>query len=360
MKKLTLKEVAEKLNVSTATLSNAFNRPSQLSQELRESILQQCKDIGYLGPSASSRKLRTNKTRVIGVMLSHQLSYSFSDPVANKMLQGLSEIFEEPEYNLLVMPARHDVQHLSGIESFVEGFIVYGPPAQDRLEELLLHRKAIIAVDFTYKDIVSINIDNRQAAREIADHAFSHKPEQVGILALRCGETSETNNDSISISQSLPSATSIQNIHLHPEASNIMVQRLNGFKQSAMRHEIYIPDSHIMHINENNQALAYQACYQLLTQSPKIKTLLCMSDRCAISAIKAAKDLGLRVPEDIMITGFDGIDSALNHTPSITTIKQPSLEKGRLAAQMFLGQRSEESTVLNAQLFVGDSCPSAM
>ncbi|MFC4702058.1 LacI family DNA-binding transcriptional regulator [Glaciecola siphonariae] len=342
-KRLTLKEVALKIGVSTATVSNAFNRPSQLSQELREEILQSCKEMGYAGPHAESRQLRTGKTKVIGVMLSHQLSYSFSDPVANMVLQGISQVFEKPEYNILVVPSRRELKSLSGLESFVEGFIIYGPPSQDRLRELIYHRKAIIAIDFTLENAVSININNQKAARECAEFAFSHHPEHTVILGLRMAQENRTAN--------------LENLTLYDPANNIMVQRLLGFQEAALASNKVISKSHIWNIPDNTHFLAYETAKYVLQQTPRPNVLLCMSDRIALSAIQAAHDLGLKVPNDVMITGYDGIDEARTSTPSVTTIEQPSLEKGRAAAEIFLGDREEENLTLHAPLVIRDSCP---
>ena len=342
--RLTLKHVAEKLSVSTATLSNAFNRPSQLSKELRDEILQECRNMGYAGPHAQSRNKRASKTRVIGVMLSNQLSYSFSDPVANQMLQGLSQIFEEPEFNLLVMPSRRGVKQLSGIESFVDGFIIYGPPAQERLDEIRYHSKSIIAIDFEMEGVTSINIENRKASQDIASHAFKHKPEHAAILGLRIADTDKlcTLNDAALLSVD----------------ENITVQRLQGFQNAAFNAEVYIPPEHIWNIPDNNKALAYQAAIQALQLVPRPSLLLCMSDRCALSAIRAAHDLGLEVPRDVMITGFDGIEEAEQNRPSLTTVAQQSIEKGKIAAEIFLGLREEKSVVLHSPLRIRESCPS--
>lgn len=341
--RLTLKTVAERLKVSTATISNAFNRPSQLSQELRESILSECKKIGYAGPGAESRSLKTAKTRVIGVMLSNQLSYSFSDPVANQMLQGLSQIFEEPEFNLLVMPSRNEIKGLNGIESFVDGFIVYGPPAPDRMRDMMFHRKAVIAVDFDHPGVVSINIDNRAAAAEIATHAFKHQPSNPSILGLRLCHVDQVR--------------SIEDLSLYDEFSNITVQRLQGFVDASIIAESYIPEHRIWHIPDNASDVAYRAAVQALQQIPRPDLLLCMSDCIGLSAIQAAKDMGLSVPHDLLVTGFDGIPESLSAETPLTTIEQPSLEKGKLAAEIFLGKREEQNIIIKASLKIRESCP---
>jgi len=341
--RLTLKAVAKHLDVSTATVSNAFNRPSQLSQELREHILTECRRLGYAGPHAESRQLRTSKTKVIGVMLSNQLSYSFSDPVANQLLQGIAQIFGQAEYNLLVMPSQKAATQLIGIDSFVEGFIVYGPPAADRMDDLLFHRKAIVTIDFEYPGLVSINIDNRKAAFSCAMHALSHKPKHPGILGLRLMDSTWVET--------------IEDKTLYNEFSNITVQRLRGYQDAAVASEIYIPESRIWSIPDNNHVYAYQAAQMALRQTPRPDLLICMSDRVALSTMAAARDMGLRVPEDLMITGFDGIEEAEMSQPSLTTIVQPSVEKGRVAAEIFLGIREEQSLILPESLKVGGSCP---
>lgn len=341
--RLTLKTVAERLNVSTATISNAFNRPSQLSQELRETILVECRKIGYAGPSAESRGLRTAKTRVIGVMLSNQLSYSFSDPIANQLLQGISQIFEKPEFNLLVMPSRNEIDGQSGIESFVDGFIVYGPPAPRRMHDLMFYKKAVVAIDFDHTGVTSINIDNRKAAATIAQHAFTHRPTHPSILGLRLFEQNHVCH--------------IENKPLFDEFSNITVQRLQGFIDASVSAESYIPEHRIWHIPDNTHDLAYQAARLALQQSPRPDLLLCMSDCIGLSAIQAANDMGLKVPDDVLITGFDGIPEAESGEVPLTTIEQPSLDKGKIAAEIFLGKRAEKSTLLHAPLRIRASCP---
>ncbi|WP_340146574.1 LacI family DNA-binding transcriptional regulator [Halomonas sp. PA16-9] len=88
-RRMTLKDLAQELNVSTATISNAFNRPDQLSPALRERILKEAKRLGYSGPDAKARSLRTGRSRIIAVILAESLTYSLNDAVASEFLSGL-------------------------------------------------------------------------------------------------------------------------------------------------------------------------------------------------------------------------------------------------------------------------------
>ena len=342
--KLTLKDVAGILGVSDATVSNAFNRPGQLSRELRKNIIERCKEIGYLGPNAISRNLKAGKTGIIGVMLSNYLSYSFSDEIAHQFLIGLAEVFEQREYNFLVMPSRDNVEMASGYESFVNGFIVYGPPQEQEIEHLVNLHKSIVTVDFDVEGYASVNVDNFTGARDCALHAINglESENAIGILGLRI-------NDQNKICH-------IDDGELFDEAT-ITIQRLRGYQSAANSSDRIIKYQDIWNVPDNTSQLGYEAAKEALSQTKGLKVLLCMSDRLAIGALKAAHDLGINVPEDLKITGFDDISDSRYQQPALTTVRQKSNEKGKIAAEIFLGLREEKSVVLPADLVIRESCP---
>jgi len=341
--RLTLKDMARRLNVSTATVSNAFNRPNQLSGELRERILSECRRAGYLGPNAAARSLRTGRTGIIGVMLSNYLSYSFSDPVAHQFLQGLAEVFEQRQYNLLIMPSRDHVAQAQGVEAFVDGFLIYGPPEPRKLERLMIQHKSIITVDFELEGSPSVNIDNYQSARECAEHALKANADSAAILGLRIIDANRV--------------CRISNSQLFDARTTISVQRLNGYLDAARAAGVDIQKERIWHIPDNTHELGYQASREALMSAPLPRVLLCMSDRIGLAAIRAAHHLNLKVPEDVRITGFDDIPEAASQEPSLTTVHQQSIDKGRIAAQMFVGERPEENIVLPTRIMIRKSCP---
>ena len=104
MARMTVKSLASVLGVSPATISNAYNRPDQLSAELRERILATAAELGYAGPDAAGRTLRIGRAGAVGVLLSERLSYAFSDPFAIEFLTGLSEVVEEHGISIVLMP----------------------------------------------------------------------------------------------------------------------------------------------------------------------------------------------------------------------------------------------------------------
>ena len=95
---ITLKDIAKKLGVAASTVSNAYNRPDQLSESLRTKILGTAKELGYCGPDPMAANLRRGKAGAIGVVYPHPLSYTFTDPVATLFIQGVAEEAERSEF----------------------------------------------------------------------------------------------------------------------------------------------------------------------------------------------------------------------------------------------------------------------
>ena len=94
MARITVKTLAAAVGVSPSTVSNAYNRPDQLSAPLRQRILAKADELGYAGPDAAGRTLRVGRADAVGVLLSERLSYAFSDPYVIEFLTGLSEVAE--------------------------------------------------------------------------------------------------------------------------------------------------------------------------------------------------------------------------------------------------------------------------
>ena len=104
MARVTVRTLADALGVSVSTVSNAYNRPDQLSTQLRARILSKADELGYAGPDAAARALRSGRAEAVGVLLTEQLSYAFSDPYAIGFLTGLSEVVEQHHISIVLMP----------------------------------------------------------------------------------------------------------------------------------------------------------------------------------------------------------------------------------------------------------------
>ncbi|MCX4025909.1 LacI family DNA-binding transcriptional regulator [Endozoicomonas sp. SM1973] len=346
VKKLTLKDLAKILGVSTATISNAFNRPDQLSAKLRDKILTECEQLGYTGPNIAARALRTGETGIVGVMLSDPLRYNFNDAVAHGFLSGLAEVFDEQHVSMLLLSSKEAPYHKPSIEAVPDYFIVYGEPRNATvLERLERQHKKIVTVDFDYRDYPSVNIDNFQGAFDIAQYGVKQSEDcRVAILGLRLIDE--------------PLLANIAGKPLLDASRSISSRRLDGYLAALQQAGMIITPEQIWSIPVNEAEISYEAARQVLSAETKPNLLLCMSDRVALAAIKAAADLGIAIPSELRVAGFDDIPEATVCHPGLTTVHQPFVEKGRVTANLLLPGLApiEQKRVLPIEVVKRESC----
>lgn len=344
-KKLTLKAMAQRLQVSTATVSNAFNRPDQLSEERRQWILEECRRAGYAGPHGGRHRL-SGRSGIVGLMLAENLSASLSDPALQAFLNGLSVELDRQQCNLLLLP-NNDAgseyrrrQH----ESLVDGFIVWGTLRRaDTLERLRLLRKRVVAVDAKIPGFPSVTADHYGGAHAAAMHALREPVSGVAILGLRL-------IDSDRVCRVRPEELSCN-------AGSAPSQRLQGFLDALRECGHALPVERIWHLPDSGWAAAMQAAREALTSHPRPELVLCMSDQMARAVIGVAAELGLGIPDDVRVLGFEGAESGPEALCELTTVEQPFEQQGQLAARLYLGELADADMVLPTQLKIGRSCP---
>ena len=337
--KLTLKTVADALGVSVATISNAFNRPDQLSAKRREEILQACSDMGYYGPNKAASSLRKGHFNIIALVLPDSLEYMVTDPVASQFIKGVAEGLKETQTNLLLFSGSSDSVH--EVVDFVDGFICYGGPRNAKLRDQLAKLdKKVVTVDFDIQGKPSVNIDNQRAAFEVAQNVLKQGVKNPAILGLRLIDSKFT--------------CRVYDSELLDVNTSIAHRRLDGYMQALQENHIAIGNDRIWHIPESNQHYAAIAAREALSTNPRPDVLLCMSDIIALSAMREALQMGLRIPEDVKVVGFDGIEETRRFHPTLTTVHQYSDEKGRRAAKLFLSGDTA-SLNLNYEIIQGES-----
>jgi DNA-binding LacI/PurR family transcriptional regulator len=343
---ITLKDLARELDVSTATISNAFNRPDQLSPALRERILGEAKRLGYRGPDAKARSLRTGRSRIIAVILAESLTYSLNDAVASEFLSGVAEVLDTQGHTLLLLSSRQTQAQIPGSASMADGFIVYGLMPTLTLLDRLPPQASLVTVDFDIEGQPAVHVDNEAACYAIARHALRTPPRRPAIINLRL--TAEPCNGRISEAHTLL-----------PAERTITRSRLAGFHRAFEEHSIDPASVPMWNIEENT----YEVCAPVIEEildlpaGERPDLLLCMSDRIALTAVTLAEQRGLRIPEDLRLTGFDGIAEGQYRAPRLTTVRQDSTEKGRIAARIMLGLSPRVSQRLVTELLIGESCP---
>jgi DNA-binding LacI/PurR family transcriptional regulator len=323
-----LKSLAKHLSVSAMTISNAFNRPEELSASLRQRILSTAANLGYHGPRPSGRMLRTGVAGAIALFNPDPIPHLFEDSNASAFMAGISAVCEKHQYGLTVLPPVPDDSQLTAIDKVaVDGFILYAIPDHSSIVKRILGRQLpAVTVDMSkLPAVAAVGIDDRAAARTIAHHVLNLGHHRIAILSL------EMMPDGYS---GLVSYERVKKCR-----ASVTRQRLLGYAEALREVGIDPAAVPIYEIRTNDDAEASFWAKNLLERKRGRPTaIFSMSDRMAFGALQAAAQLGLQVPRDLSVVGFDDVPQAASCTPALTTIRQPSKTKGQLAASIVAGE----------------------
>ncbi|HEY5811037.1 MAG TPA: LacI family DNA-binding transcriptional regulator [Terrimicrobiaceae bacterium] len=337
----TLKDVARAVGVSHTTISNAFNRPDQLSAELREKIAAVARSMNYSGPNPAARMLRTGFARTIAVVWTDPMPHAFEDQAAASFLAGVAEACAERNLGMLLVQGGERCSR-SVRTAAIDGLIIYSIPKSSGTLQMVAERAlpTVVVDQPTIPNIPFVGIDNRAASRACAEHLRALGHQRFAIISLRL--------------DMLGHRGFVKTKHVLSGCFELSRRRIQGYLDVLCRNQSGVtlrvwecPCS----IEEEGRV----AAANLLAALPRPTAILAASDRLAIGAMETAKELKLRVPQDLSVVGFDDIPSASLVTPQLTTTSQPLREKGRLAVESLLDGNGPLRRVLPTELIVRNS-----
>jgi DNA-binding LacI/PurR family transcriptional regulator len=276
-----------------------------------------------------ARSLRTRRAGATGLLITEPLTYSFSDPAALNFVAGLAESCEEAGQGLLLVAAGpgRDVSDGTNavLSAGVDGFVVYAAADDDPYLQTVLQRHVPVVVVDQPKDVPGTSrvcIDDRAAMRELADYVVGLGHHEIGLLTMRLSERRGGDQ-----SLGLVTAKRLRNSHFH-----VQRERIAGVCD-AMAAAGLDPDRLTMVESYEHLPASGAAAAELALQTnPHLTALMCTADVLALSAMDYLRAHGIYVPGQMTVTGFDGIPEALNR--GLTTVSQPTLEKGKRAGRL--------------------------
>jgi DNA-binding LacI/PurR family transcriptional regulator len=346
MGNVTLKSVAEAAGVSISTVSNAYNKPDQLSAEVRQRVLETAKVLGYAGPNPAARSLRSQRAGAIGLLFTEQLSYAFSDPYSVGMLAGLSEVAEAHRTGLLLIPlpgvhaaSAEDVELAADTmrQAVVDGVVAYCVDADHPARQVALDRglPLVSTVDLDDERQGYVLIDEDGAAESLGRHLRDLGHRHVGIVV----DSRQPAGPATEVSQQ-------DEEELYVDSRS----RLDGLRRALGPETTVTP---VFAGHNSREAGALAAAY-LLDRQDRPTAIACSSDVLALGAGDALAQRGLQPGRDVSLTGFDDVPAAA--AAGLTTIRQPIAEKGRLLGRMLLDRDfTERRVVLPTELVVRSS-----
>ena len=335
------------LGVSPSTVSNAYNRPDQLSPALREQILKTAEAVGYAGPDPIARNLRRGRTGALGVVFSEPLPYPFNDPTAVTMLQGLAERAADEQFALMFVPGSADLPaHSNSIRgAAVDGFILHSLHDDDARLKLAIARPlpAVVIDSPRLTEVDFVGIDDRGAATTAMGHLLELGHRSPAVLSFRL-----TGHGHVGL---------VDENELCGATAAVARERLAGcadaMAQAGRSWETVLVEECAF----SSVAAGRDGAHELLQRAPDTTAIFAFSDLLALGAREAALERGLTIPGDLSIIGFDG---CAGEPEGLTTIYQPEHEKGRIAAERLLagldgGSRRPERHILPTHLVVRSS-----
>ena len=332
-RKVTLQTIAEHVGVSRTTVSNAYNRPDQLAPELRERVLATAAQLGYTGPDAAARRLRSGGREAIGLLFTESLAYAFKDPGAVLFLQGFACAAEEAGTAMLILPGfappRRGDADSAVREAVVSGFCAYSLPTDDRdLAAAIERRLPLVIVDEPRSSAHTfVGIDDRGGARLAAAHLAALGHRRIGAVSFR---TTDDNYAGPLTPEREAAAT-------YPVSAARLAGWRDGLAAAGIPWDDVVKEERVVNAREAGVA----GRRALLERDPGITAVLCSTDVLALGVMAAAAEAGR---SDLSVVGFDDIPAAAAR--DLTTVRQPLFEKGLTAARLLIAPPPEPREVL--------------
>ena len=327
----TIREVAEYAEVSVATVSRVVNNVGYVSEDLRMRVEQAMKALQYQ-PNSLARSLRRQETRTIGVMIPQ-----IDHPFFSALSYAIETTLFAQDYRMLLCSAQEDGAKEAAyaeilLRQRVDGMIIV-PIGQETtvFEQFRRHSIPMVLVD---RDMPGLS-----ASRVLVDN---FRGGYVGITHLL-----ELGHRDIRVIGA-------------PAYSRAMQQRMEGARQALVDFGIKADRGLWLAETLHHYEMGYQTAFELLQSKPRATAIFALTDVTAVGVMHAAARLGLRLPHDLSIIGFDDIPLAGYMIPSLTTVAQPIYSMGEHAARLLMNHLADPSfangrVMLDTQLIVRDS-----
>ena len=330
---LTLEDIAKLAGVSRSTVSRVVNDHPNVSAKVRTRVLNIIQTTGY-HPNLAARTLASQRSWIIGLVLPQSVSAFFTDPYYPRLAQGIAQACNQTNNTLmlfLVSTPEDEEKILPRVtrRGLVDGILVQAGHHSDRMIECLIGSDIplVVAGRPFHKDEVSyIDVDNENASYNAVSHLVRLGYQRVGTIT-------------------------------GPINSAVGLDRKTGYENALLQRGREV-DAALIVEGDFTEEGGFYGMQQLMLARPD--AVFAASDLMAIGAMRAARDAGLKIPDDIAFVGFDDLPHAKLAYPQLTTIRQPISQTGFQGVEILLdvienGATPPRCVVLNTELVIRDS-----
>jgi DNA-binding LacI/PurR family transcriptional regulator len=331
-KKLTIRDIAKMAQVSHMTVSRALNNDPRVREETRRRILELVNKLNYR-PDARARTFVSRKSNLIGLVVS-----DISNPFYAELARGIEDKAHEEGYNVIFCstvnkPERMETYVNLMMDAGVDGFIFASTRLHEPVvEKLIDERFPLVLVNRKLRAEIGnyVVLNNIQGAYEITQHLIDLGYRKIAIIT-------------------------------GPSNFSTGLYRLKGYQQALKDHHIELNNNYVIQ-GPFTRETGYEGAKQLLTMGGRPEAIFAGNDYIAMGVIDAVEELGLHIPEETGLVGFDNTEFASNQRIKLTTVSQRTYEMGNLGIQIlidYIGRKETNYThrvVLEPRLIIRESC----
>lgn len=296
--RVTIKDIANKVGVTAATVSMVINNNSKISQKTKDLVLAAIKEMNY-HPSYIGRSLVKGKTNNIAVVASF-----FASLFALESVRGIEESLRHTPYNLILYSTRGIQENVKEMmkrlyyERMADGIIVISLRMEkDMLEDFQKDGVPVVFLEEVIEGTATIKFNNIKGGYIATEYLIKNKRKNIGLIV---GEIGLNANE-----------------------------RLKGYADALNHYGIEYDEKNIVKVVNHSFEEGLDSLSRLIKQSPDVDSIFCAAgDVTAIGVLEQAKKLGIKIPKDISIIGYDDTYLSNLTTPALTTIRQPIAQMG--------------------------------
>lgn len=318
-KRVTMQDIANETGLSSAAVSYVLNGKEGVSEQRRKLVMDAVKKLGYVSNYAA-RSLAMNSSKLIGVcspQTEQENRLMFDNPFYSELMNNIEYECRLKGYHVIISGNDVDESYMNLAQKrSLDGIIIIGSYSQEFYEEFQNSNFPVVLVDtyFDSDEFCNVRINDELGGYIATKHLLEHGHKNIAFVSgtiTDCGVTQ---------------------------------RRFEGYKRALGEFGIEYRSDYVYPGNVSFESGREQA-KKIITENKDITAIMCTADVIAVGVSKQLSDMGIEIPDDISIIGFDNLKISKYTSPSITTVSQNIEEKGKVAVEMILSQIESDKII---------------
>lgn len=323
---VTIYDIAKHCGVSPSTVSKAINNYASIPLATKQKIFDAMEELNYI-PNTSAKYLSKGSSHIIGVLAYFGTEISpLMHPLFAEILDYSQKVMNENGYDLLFISrnvaGKNETFLKNSISRNVDGVILFGDLSHPEMVEVIESKIPCVAFDYYGMNIPSVVSNNYQAMFQLSEHLIFHGHKNI--------------------------------VFIHGEQNEVTMIRIKAFKDALKKHNIVFNEQMLFETKFTDRDRIARITEDIISRRRVPTAIMYSDDLGAIEGVKVLRSLGLNVPRDMSVTGFDGIPVAQLVSPTITTFKQNTALIGHQLACKLMREMRTKTTCHSAEEIMGE------